>query len=65
MYEPKLKIICRDLCNDLCNDLTVIKGYLDLSERQTEIKYSSEIKRGIKDMESTIKDCIDEISHAE
>lgn len=65
MYDPKLKNICLDLCRNLCNDLTIIKGFFDLSEQQTEIKYSSEIRKGIKDMELTIKDCIDEINHSD
>lgn len=51
----------QNLCDNLCDKLTVIKGYLDLSERNDK-KYSNELRKEIDDMVTLIKECLDEIT---
>ena len=55
------KNLCENLCENLCDKLTVIKGYLDLSERNDK-KYFNELRKEIDDTVTLIMECLDEMT---
>lgn len=53
---------CQKLCEHLCDQLTVIKGYIELNEDKGKMQFSTEIKREIDEMITSIRASIDEIN---
>ena len=62
MDDSKTQDFYRQLFDGLCDHLTVVKGYLDLSDRKAQKIFLNELRREIEAMEITIKGGIDETS---
>ncbi|WP_148265275.1 hypothetical protein [Desulfosporosinus orientis] len=48
-------------CQKLCDQVTVIKGYIELNEDKSKMQFSTELRREIDEMITSIKASIDEI----
>ncbi|WP_407310130.1 hypothetical protein [Desulfosporosinus sp. SB140] len=62
MDDYRIENFCQNFCDKLCNHLTVIKGYLDLSEEKDDKNFSYELRKEIDNTVKSIKECIDEIN---
>lgn len=60
--DHKIENFCKNMCDKLCNHLTVIKGYLDLSEGKDDKSFSNELRKEVNDMVKSSRECIDEIN---
>lgn len=65
MDDDKIIAFCQNLCENLCDQLTVIKGFIELNEDKDkgkgQIQFSTELRREIEEMITSIRASIDEI----
>ncbi|MDA8222644.1 hypothetical protein [Desulfosporosinus nitroreducens] len=62
MEEYKVITFCQKLCDNLCDQVTVIKGYIELNEDKGKIQFSTELRREIDEMITSIRASIDELN---
>ena len=62
MDEDKVLSFCQKLCDNLCDQATVIKGYIELNEDKGKMQFSTELKREIDGLITSIRASIDEIN---
>ena len=69
MDDYKAIAFCQKLCENLCDQFTVIKGYIELNEEKNkgkgQIQFSTELRREIEEMITSIRASIDEINKVE
>jgi len=62
LEEYKVINFCQKLCDNLCDQVTVIKGYIELNEDKGKIQFSTELRREIDEMITSIRASIDELN---
>ena len=69
MDDYKAIAFCQKLYENLCDQVTVIKGYIELNEEKNkgkgQIQFSTELRREIEEMITSIRASIDEINKVE